>query len=65
MGVRPGRCVVFEDSPSGVSAAVAANMSCVAVTTGYMPAELPDANLWIEDFRAIDVLAIEALIANH
>lgn len=57
--------MVFEDSPSGVSAAVAANMSCVAVTTGYMPVELPDANLWIEDFRAIDVLAIEALIANH
>lgn len=55
--------MVFEDSPSGVSAAVAANMSCVAVTTGYMPVELPDANLWIEDFRAIDVLAIEALIA--
>jgi len=65
LGTHPDRCVVFEDSPSGVSAAVAAKMSCVAVTTGHVPAELPDANLWIEDFWAIDVPAIEALIASH
>ena len=65
LGVHPGRCVVFEDSPSGVSSAVAANMCCVAVTTGYGPTELPDANLWIEDFRAINIHAIEALIADH
>ena len=31
LGVDPGRCVVFEDSPAGVASAAAAAMRCVAV----------------------------------
>ena len=31
LGVPPGRCLAFEDSPAGVRAAVAATMGCVAV----------------------------------
>ena len=31
LGVEPGRCVVFEDSPNGMRAALAAGMRCVAV----------------------------------
>jgi mannitol-1-/sugar-/sorbitol-6-/2-deoxyglucose-6-phosphatase len=31
LGVEPGRCVVFEDSPAGVEAALGAGMTCVAV----------------------------------
>jgi mannitol-1-/sugar-/sorbitol-6-/2-deoxyglucose-6-phosphatase len=34
MGVEPGRCVVFEDSPAGVRAATSAGMICVAVPEG-------------------------------
>ncbi|HEV3213851.1 MAG TPA: HAD-IA family hydrolase [Acidimicrobiales bacterium] len=33
LGVAPGRCLAFEDSPAGVRAAVAATMGCVAVPT--------------------------------
>ncbi|HEY7948339.1 MAG TPA: HAD-IA family hydrolase [Acidimicrobiales bacterium] len=31
LGMAPDRCVVFEDSPAGIQAAVAAGMACVAV----------------------------------
>jgi HAD superfamily hydrolase (TIGR01509 family) len=31
LGVAPGACVVFEDSPNGMRAAIAAGMRCVAV----------------------------------
>ncbi|MCC3772523.1 HAD family phosphatase [Streptomyces sp. UNOC14_S4] len=33
MGVAPGRCVVIEDSPRGLQAAVAAKMDCYTLTT--------------------------------
>jgi beta-phosphoglucomutase len=41
IGVKPERCVVFEDSIFGVKAAKSAGMSCIAVTTGvYSSTEL-------------------------
>ena len=40
LGVDPGRCVVFEDSPAGVAAAVSAGMTCVAVPE-EQPSSLP------------------------
>lgn len=40
LGADPSRCLVFEDSPSGVSAAKAAGMSVVAVPAAHMDRQL-------------------------
>jgi beta-phosphoglucomutase len=39
IGVPPTKCVAFEDAPSGIRAARAAGMACVAVTTTFDAAQ--------------------------
>lgn len=51
----PSQCLVFEDAPNGVRAAIAANCQCVMVPEDYVPAEMrTEATLVLdslEDFR--------------
>jgi HAD superfamily hydrolase (TIGR01509 family) len=49
--VLPARCLVFEDSPTGVAAAKAARMSCIALTTTNPADDLYGADLILPDFR--------------
>jgi HAD superfamily hydrolase (TIGR01509 family) len=60
VGVPPARCLVFEDSPTGVAAASAAKMSCVALTTTNPAEDLHGADLILPDFRGWTILALLA-----
>jgi beta-phosphoglucomutase len=62
-GVDPSRCVVFEDAPAGITAAKAAGMKCIAITSkGHTPERQRDADLVVPTVRAVTVAAVRALL---
>ncbi len=54
LGVEPTRCLVVEDSPAGLAAALAAGMACVAVTTTHAGPSL-DANVVVAGVHELSV----------
>ncbi|MFW9935076.1 MAG: HAD family hydrolase [Candidatus Thorarchaeota archaeon] len=53
--VPPEQCLVFEDSPRGVSAAKSAQMTCVALTTTNPAKDLTHADLIIPNFDGLTI----------
>jgi beta-phosphoglucomutase family hydrolase len=54
LGYQPNRCVVFEDSISGVTAGRAAGAKVVGVATTHTHEELADTDYIIDDFTDLD-----------
>jgi len=57
----PEKCIVFEDAPMGIDAALAANMLAIGVTTTHSKATLSKAHLVIRRLDEMDVNRLEAL----
>lgn len=64
LGVAPGECVVIEDAPSGVAAAMAAGMKVVALTTHHVRERLAGANLVVDGLDGLSWQAIASVCQN-
>ncbi len=58
LGVMPRDCVVFEDSFSGVTAALNAGMKVVGVLSSHTKGELPPCDLYIDDYTTLSYQTI-------
>jgi beta-phosphoglucomutase len=51
LGVDPRRCLVIENAPAGITAAIAAGLPCLAVATYLPPQALAEASVVLRDVR--------------
>lgn len=62
LGVHPKNCLVFEDSFSGITAGIRAEMTVVGVLTSHRREELPPCAAYIKNYTDIDVNTVISLL---
>lgn len=62
LGLHPEDCLVFEDSYSGVSAAINAGMKVVGVLSSHKKEELPPCDFYIRDYGTIEPDTVRQLL---
>ena len=62
LALPPGRCVVVEDAVTGVAAAKAAGMKCLAVTNSFSAKELAEANFIVDTLAEVNLATLAGLI---
>lgn len=62
LDVNPGNCLVFEDSFSGVTAAINAGMKVVGVLSSHKQEELPPCQLYINDYSEVNLDTVRELM---
>ena len=62
LNMPPAKCIVMEDSTTGVEAGLRANMKVVALTTTHTPEELAHTHLVIDDFEELTLEKLNALL---
>ena len=64
LGVPVENCVVFEDSYSGVSAAINAGMKVVGVLSSHTKEELPPCQFYIKDYKKLNAKQIGEILSQ-
>lgn len=62
LGADPKKCVVIEDSLSGIKSALNAGMKVVGITTTHSPEELNGTHLVINNFRELNIARLKQLV---
>ncbi len=63
--IAPQRCVVIEDAPNGVQAALTAGCKCIAVTNSTTPEKLSSAHRVVTSLKEITIEDLTSILDNN